>query len=195
MILLETHSGIFLAALVLIAMVLIVTLSLSRKIALKHLPASIILAASTIFWFVISLGSCIVVENSISIHSIDIIPFSTVFKSMADFQGFQSNDDFLTYYYFPQCKILAITFGFGFVWGILSPILFNIKTLKKMMVISLCTIIPFELLINLCYLFQISYENYYDTASYILLALGAALGWLIFKALGKTHENNAEENK
>jgi len=75
------------------------------------------------------------------------------------------------------------------------PNIIQYQNSEKMMVISLCTIIPFELLINLCYLFQISYENYYDTASYILLALGAALGWLIFKALGKTHENNAEENK
>ena len=52
MILLETHSGVFLASLVLIAMTLIVTLSLARKITLKLIPLTIILAAATIFWII-----------------------------------------------------------------------------------------------------------------------------------------------
>ena len=97
MILLETHSGVFLASLVLIAMTLIVTLSLARKITLKLIPLTIILAAATIFWIIRSLGSCIVIGGSVSIHSINLIPFSTLFKSIEDFQGFQSNEDFFIY--------------------------------------------------------------------------------------------------
>ena len=193
MILLETHSGVFLASLVLIAMTLIVTLSLARKITLKLIPLTIILAAATIFLIIRSLGSCIVIGGSVSIHSINLIPFSTLFKSIEDFQGFQTNEDFVIYYYLPQCKILIITFCFGILWGICAPILFKADSLKKLTVISLCTILPIELLINLCYILQISYENYYDTSLYFLLAIGSALGWLFLKVCNKRHKNREEK--
>lgn len=191
--LLETHSGIFLAALIFAAMVLIASFSLAGKLALKHIPAAIILSGSAIFWLISSLGSCIVVGKGISIHKIDLFPFSTVFKTIEDFQGFQSTEEFLTYYLLPQLIILGITLVFGIVWGITAPILFKTNGLRKFVVLSLCTLFPVELMVNLCYIFQISYENYYDTAAYLLLAIGASIGWLIFKAFFKRNKYTEEK--
>ena len=186
--LIETHSGIFLAALVLIAMVLVVSFALARKLALRRIPAAIILSGSTIYWLISSMGSCIVVGKSISIHNIELIPFSTVIKTLEDFQGLLSYEDFQTYYLFPQIEILVITFAFGVIWGIIAPIIFNIKSIKNYVLICLCTIIPLELLVNMLYLFQISYERYYDTARYLLLSIGAAVGFLVFSAIRKRNK-------
>ena len=52
----------------------------SCDITLKLIPLTIILAAATIFWIIRSLGSCIVIGGSVSIHSINLIPFSTLFR-------------------------------------------------------------------------------------------------------------------
>lgn len=183
--LLETHSGIFFALLVLIAMGLIVSFILARKLAFKHIPVAIILACSTIFWFISSLGPRIIVDRYISIYNVDLIPFSTVFKTINDFQGFQSNDDFFEYYLLPHLWILGITFIFGIIWGITTTILIKNKSIKKLILISCCTILPLELLINLLHIFQISYERYYDTSRYFLLLLGAVIGYLIFNMFCK----------
>lgn len=191
--LIETHSGIFLAALVLIAMVLVVSFVLARKLALRHIPAAVILSGSAIYWLISSLGSCIVIGKSISIYNIELIPFSTVFKTLEDFQGLQSYEDFQKYYLFPHIEILVITFLFGVIWGTTSPVLFNIKSIKKYVLICLCTIIPLELTVNILHLFQISYERYYDTARYLLLTLGAAVGFLIFSAIRKRNKEKTND--
>lgn len=194
MVIFDTERGIFLTGLVFIAILLIVIPIVKRKMTVKQLPFMILLAAAMIFWFVKSIGSHVVFGSQPMICIDNFIPFKTVFVPQTFVDQFPSRQEYVTYYLSPQCIRLAADFAFGILWGILVPIVFKTKDIKKYMFLTAVIVFPAEILINVFFLLGISYEGVYDTGEYILLVVGTILGWLIGSRISKNSKNKGDSN-
>lgn len=192
MVMFDTECGIFLAGLVFIAILLIVIPVVRRKRTVKQLPCMILLAAVMIFWFVKSIGSRVVFGSQPMICINNFVPFGTVFMPQDFVEQFQSNEEYVTYYLSPQLIRLAIDFAFGILWGIFAPIVFKVENLKRYIFLTAIIVIPAEILINVFFLFGISYEGFYDMGEYILLIVGTILGWLIGNGISKINRDKED---
>ncbi len=196
MIMLETGRGIFLAVLVLIAAVIIAIPLIRRKMKPKQFVFAVILSAAAIFWLIRSLGEYVVFGGAPHICIDNFIPFGTVFVN-GDFIGmFASGEEFTDVYLIPQLTRLLTDLAFGVVWGLLSPAALNLRSVKGFVCASALIALPLEMLVNVFFLFGTAYSGLYDMGSYIMLALGCALGRLIyggiallFKRRSGTHDN------
>lgn len=194
MVIVDTEHGIFLAGLVLIAFFTAVIPVLKRKRTFKQLPCIILLAAVMVFWFVKSIGTQVVIGLEPMICINNFIPFGTVFMPQSFIEQFSTRQEYISIYLSPQLIRLAIDLTFGILWGILAPIVFKIESFKKYMFFTAIIVLPLEILINIFFLFGISYVGVYDMGSYILLAVGATLGWLIESGISKIFKNRGIGN-
>ncbi len=183
MIMLETGRGIFLAALVIIAMVIIAVLLIKRKMKPIQFFCAAILSAVMIFWLIRSLGEYVVFGGAPSVCMDNFIPFGTVFVSGDFIAMFASGEEFTDVYLIPQITRLLRDLAFGLLWGVLTPEVFNLKTVKGFVCAALLVVLPLELLINAFFLLGIAYDGHYDMGSYIMLALGCAAGRLIYSGI------------
>lgn len=192
MIMLDTESGVFLAGLVFIAILLIVIPVVRRKRTVKQLPCMILLAAAMIFWFIKSIGSHVVFGSQSIICINNFIPFGSIFVSQDFVEQFPSRKEYVTYYLSPQLIRLAIDFAFGIIWGILAPMVFKIENLKRYIFLTAIIVIPVEILINVFFVLGISYEEVYDMGEYILLLVGTMLGWFIGSGISKINKGKGD---
>ncbi len=196
MIMFETGRGVFLAVLVLIAVVAVAVPLIKRKMKPGQLLCAVILSAAIIYWFIRSLGEYVVFAGAPSICMDNFIPFGTVFVSDDFIAMFASGEEFSAVYLVPQLTRLLRDLAFGLVWGALAPIAFDAKTIKGFVCATLLVVLTLELLVNIFFLLGIAYDGHYDMGSYIMSAIGCAAGRLIyggitalFKGRGKTHDN------
>lgn len=197
MVMFETGRGIFLAVLVLIAVVVIAVPLIRRKMKPGQFFCAVILSAAMIFWFVRSLGEYVVFGGAPSVCMDNFIPFGTVFVSDDFIAMFASGEEFSDVYLMPQVTRLLRELALGLVWGALAPAAFNTKTVKGFVGVTLLVVLPLELLINVFFLLGAAYDGHYDMGSYIMLATGCAAGRLIyggitalFKGRSKTRDND-----
>lgn len=186
MILIDTK---FIGALMgLVAVALIGSFVFKRTIGLKRFISATLLAAIFIFRVTHALGERLQFGDDLRIHELlNAFPFGTLFVPPEEFGWEEFNDEFIVYYLSPQLIRLAIDFAFAVAWGILASITFDIKKLGHLLLLTAFVVLPTELLINFCYLCGIAYTNYYDTGSYVLLAVGAVLGFFIWKGFSELY--------
>lgn len=191
MVMMSTHHGMGLTILILIPMIVIVVSTIRRMLNVKQFICAVLLAAATIYWFVMTFGPWIDTEIRIVHFQGKIIPFGTLFVSYKDF-GFDDEGIFITNYLIPQFKRLTIIFCYALIWGVLAPTVFKIKSFKQFLIPTISIILPLELIILLGFLFGFAAPvDFYDTGCYILLALGTALGYNIQKGISKLHEERS----
>lgn len=192
MVMFDTECGIFLAGLVFIAILLIVIPVVRRKRTVKQLPCMILLAAAMIFWFVKSIGPHVVFGSQPMICINNFVPFGTVFMPQDFVEQFPSRDEYVTFYLSPQLIRLAIDFAFGILWGIFAPMVFKIESLKRYIFLTAIIVIPTEILVNVFFLFGISYEGFYDMGEYIMLIVGTILGRLIGNGISEINRDKGD---
>lgn len=172
-------NGIVLWALLFIAIVLIAAFLIARRLNLKQFAVAVVLAVAAIFRIVEGLGDSVGFPPALQyINRFNFIPFAKLF--FVPGEGSWSSTEAHLYYLIPILVDLAAAFGLGILWGLLAPILFKITTTKKYIKTTLFILLPIQLLVNLSHLFYMSYSEHFDIGSYILMASGSFLGWMIF---------------
>lgn len=194
MYMIDTHSGILPAALILIAIIAIAVPLIMRKLTLRQLICAVVLAAAMIFWLIQSLGTYVIFGGALRGQSIDVIPFSSVLLTVDDFGGLLTQQELWENCIAPQLFGLSVSLGFGIVWGITAAETFNLRTAKKITVISFAVMLPLELAINLAALSGIVYSYRYDTARYLLTAAGITGGWFIRKGVMCLKKERRDDN-
>lgn len=168
--------------LILIVSVLNIWGLFTRRFNLKGFICSIILSVSAVFWIINGLGDMIGFPPSLyHMEAFGFVPFGKLF--FVPSEGNWSSTEAHLNYLMPIITYLAVTFVFGIIWGILAPTVFKSVTLKEYVRSVFAVIFPVNLLINLSHLFYVSYTEHFDMGSYIMLAAGCFIGWIIHKRI------------
>lgn len=188
-------NGTVLFSLVFIAVVLIAAFLIARRLSFKQLIAAVFLAAAVIFRIVEGLGEDIGLPPLPQYMGLfDLCPFRKLF--MVPGEGSWPSAEAQLFYLTPILTDLAVAFGTGLLWGLLAPVVFKITAGKRYVKISLFILLPVQLTVNLCHLFYLSYSGNFDMGSYILMAAGCALGWIIYKkAASRRKEKKLNDNR
>ena len=175
-------DGLVLYVLVFIAIVLIAAFLIARRLNLKQLAAAVFLSGAVIFRIVEGLGDSVGFPPALQyINRFNFIPFAKLF--FVPREGSWPDTEAHLYYLIPILFDLATAFLLGIVWGLLAPTVFKITTVKKYIKTTLLILLPVQLLVNLSHLFYFSYSEHFDMGSYVVMALGCILGWILFNAV------------
>ena len=171
-------------------MITILAFLIMRKLNLKRFLISIVLSAALVFFVSETIGS-LHFNNGLDPWQPD---------SLIPFKHFFGHEEYVSFLCFLAIysRLFAVNFAFAVLWGALSPALFKIDTLKKYIIISLCSILPLQILAMVLNYNRIS-DVGFDTGSYIMAALGLFLGWLlhktpIFKKIQKSEDKTLDKN-
>lgn len=189
----STHGGIVLAVLVVIAFTIIGIALVRRRLNIKELMLSFLLAAAMIFWFVLSIGEYVRTVIDLKFYSLySYMPFGTVFVGELGIENFT---ELMRSYLANQLRRLTVSFGFAVVWGLLAPTVCRVKRLKQFLLITAVTVLPLEVMVMLAYMFGVAeLTEYYDTGSFVLLIVGAILGYFIQKGISDMRNERRIEN-
>lgn len=110
-------------------------------------------------------------------HIFSLIPFGNfIFTGVYDLDSRMSFQiQFYTFY--------AQSFLISLIWGVGIPYISKHHGLLRTAILEISILFPINIILMLCCYFGYSQGSVFDTGSYILVILGAVLGWNIHDAI------------
>ncbi len=166
------NTAIFLTMLAFALICVALGFAFARKLKLKQVGCAVILVAALFYRLFIGIG------EQFSFDDVEWIGYNPIpFAAMA---GLPES------YYFNG---FAAAFILALLWGIFAPVLFNLNSTGKYVTLTVCVVLPVELLILILYFIGISMGVRNDTAAIIFSAAGCALGYYINRLFVKLMQN------